>query len=197
LNDLSKLGIFDWSVETRTTTYNDLSKLGPTRLCSRTCGQPPPSKGLSASDCSCQTFTVITGSSLISSLNQLSAHCHSVVCRVARWFIFKPKIPVWVNFGVPYIDWKMFIYLMVIWTFGIFYDHLVCTFCSHLVHFFRFWYHVGTKKIWQPWLYVRNVRHRNFANCVTLWYAIPVHGVKFSFTFPRCCLPKYLRKFSN
>jgi hypothetical protein len=43
--------------------------------------------------------------------------------RVARWFIFKPKIPIWVNFG------KKLIYFMAIWnillTFGIFYDHLV------------------------------------------------------------------------
>jgi hypothetical protein len=29
-----------------------------------------------------------------------------------------------------------------LWTFGIFYDHLV--------HFFGFWYHVP-RKIWQPW----------------------------------------------
>jgi hypothetical protein len=26
-----------------------------------------------------------------------------VLSRVARWLIFKRKIPVWVNFGVPYI----------------------------------------------------------------------------------------------
>jgi hypothetical protein len=40
------------------------------------------------------------------------------------------------------LDWKMLIYFMAIWnilpTFGIFYDHLVCTFCVHLVHFSRF-----------------------------------------------------------
>jgi hypothetical protein len=23
----------------------------------------------------------------------------SVLSRVARWFVFKPKIPIWVNFG--------------------------------------------------------------------------------------------------
>jgi hypothetical protein len=23
----------------------------------------------------------------------------AVICRVARWFVFKPKIPIWVNFG--------------------------------------------------------------------------------------------------
>jgi hypothetical protein len=25
------------------------------------------------------------------------------VIRVARWFVFKPKIPIWVNFGGPEI----------------------------------------------------------------------------------------------
>jgi hypothetical protein len=30
----------------------------------------------------------------------------------------------------------------ILWPFGIF--------CIHLVHFFRFWYHVQ-RKIWQPW----------------------------------------------
>jgi hypothetical protein len=41
--------------------------------------------------------------------------------RVARWFLFKPKIPIWVNFGelqigkCGYISWPL----------GIFYDHLV------------------------------------------------------------------------
>jgi hypothetical protein len=55
----------------------------------------------------------------------------AVANRVARWFVFKPKIPIWV-------DWKMFIYFMAIWnilrTLWIFYDHLVhwvfiwCTF---------------------------------------------------------------------
>jgi hypothetical protein len=43
------------------------------------------------------------------------------------------------------LDWKMMIYYMAIWNillaFGIFYDHLVGTFCVHLVHFLRFWYH--------------------------------------------------------
>jgi hypothetical protein len=60
----------------------------------------------------------------------------AVMPMVARWFIFKPKIPIWVNFGGPYIDWKMLIYFMAIWnilrTFGIFYDHLV--------HFVFVWY---------------------------------------------------------
>jgi hypothetical protein len=55
--------------------------------------------------------------------------------RVARWFIFKPKIPIWVNFGRA-LAWKILIIFLTIWyilqTFGIFYDHLV--------HFVFFWY---------------------------------------------------------
>jgi hypothetical protein len=27
----------------------------------------------------------------------------NVLARVARWYIFKPKIPIWVNFGGPFI----------------------------------------------------------------------------------------------
>jgi hypothetical protein len=34
----------------------------------------------------------------------------NIQSRVARWFIFKPKIPIWVNFGGENL--------------GIFYDHL-------------------------------------------------------------------------
>jgi hypothetical protein len=40
--------------------------------------------------------------------------------RVARWFVFKPKIPIWVNFEGPKIGkcWN------ILWPFGIFYGHL-------------------------------------------------------------------------
>jgi hypothetical protein len=61
--------------------------------------------------------------------------------RVARWFVFKPKIPIWVNFGGPYIG--------KLENGDIFYGHeeyLMEIFYNHLVHFFRFWYHVPTKK---------------------------------------------------
>jgi hypothetical protein len=58
--------------------------------------------------------------------------------RVARWFVFKPKIPIWVNFGGScYGKYFMTIwstYFTVIgntlWPFGIF--------CSNLVYFPRF-----------------------------------------------------------
>jgi hypothetical protein len=36
--------------------------------------------------------------------------------------ILKPKIPIWVNSGGPYVEWKM---LVNFWSFGMFYGHLV------------------------------------------------------------------------
>jgi hypothetical protein len=41
-----------------------------------------------------------------------------VMGRVARWYIFEPKIPIWVNFGKPKIEkcW------CILWSFGIFSD---------------------------------------------------------------------------
>jgi hypothetical protein len=67
--------------------------------------------------------------------------------RVARWHIFKPKIPIWVNFGGSsngrgwYILWPYFR------PFGLF--------CGHLVHFMVIWYiflfwYVVLRKIWHP-----------------------------------------------
>jgi hypothetical protein len=44
-----------------------------------------------------------------------------VATRVARWFVFKPKIPLWVNFGGPYNGKCWYI----LWSFGIFNGHLV------------------------------------------------------------------------
>jgi hypothetical protein len=56
---------------------------------------------------------------------------------VARWFIFKPKIPIWVHFRWPYIDLNMLTYFMAIGiilrTFWIF--RPFGTFSVHLVHF--------------------------------------------------------------
>jgi hypothetical protein len=41
--------------------------------------------------------------------------------RVARWHIFKPKFPIWVNFGGPWNGKGWY----VIRPFGIYYGHLV------------------------------------------------------------------------
>jgi hypothetical protein len=52
----------------------------------------------------------------------------SISIRVARWFIFKPEIPVLRKFWTT-LEWKMLVYFMTIWTilllFGIIYGRLV------------------------------------------------------------------------
>jgi hypothetical protein len=51
----------------------------------------------------------------------------SISVRVARWFVFKPKIPIWVNFWR--VLCKILVHLMIFWTIlwplAIFYGHLV------------------------------------------------------------------------
>jgi hypothetical protein len=80
-----------------------------------------------------------------------------VAARVARWFLFKPKIPIVVNFVrsrngrcwhilYPFGQFSgQLAYFMavwhILWPFGIF--------SPVLVHFFPFWYIVA-RKIWQP-----------------------------------------------
>jgi hypothetical protein len=53
--------------------------------------------------------------------------------RVARWHIFKPKIPIWVNFW-RVLKWKRLEYFMairpIVGLFGIF--------CSHVLHLWSF-----------------------------------------------------------
>jgi hypothetical protein len=66
--------------------------------------------------------------------------------RVARWFVFKPKIPISEKFSVPQVGKCWYI----LWPFGIFCDHSV-----HIVLIwyilFLFWYH-APRKIWRPWV---------------------------------------------
>jgi hypothetical protein len=72
--------------------------------------------------------------------------------RVARWHIFKPRIPIWVNFGGSYSGRCWYI----LRPFGLF--------CCHTVYFMAIWYilwpfgvyfptflYATTRKIWQPW----------------------------------------------
>jgi hypothetical protein len=73
--------------------------------------------------------------------------------RVARWFAFKPKIQICVNFGWRDFLWEMLVYFTygqlvhftvfcyILWRFGIV--------RGNLVYFFPFWYFVP-RKIWQP-----------------------------------------------
>jgi hypothetical protein len=69
--------------------------------------------------------------------------------RVARWYIFKPKIPIWVNFGCIAMEdvGKLDVHLVILR--GIFYGYLVILrafgiFYGHLVYFPPFWYILPT-----------------------------------------------------
>jgi hypothetical protein len=72
--------------------------------------------------------------------------------RVVRWYTFKPKISICVNFGGPSNGKGWY----VIRPSGIYCGHLVYIFYGHLafssnlVHFPPFWY-IVSRKIWQPW----------------------------------------------
>jgi hypothetical protein len=82
---------------------------------------------------------------------QLRLGFFSLHFRVARWYVFKPKInPVWVNSEGPY-NGKIW---YILWLFGIFtavwsslwpFGNVVIIY----VYFFPVWYIVSTK-IWQP-----------------------------------------------
>jgi hypothetical protein len=71
------------------------------------------------------------------------------VNRVARWYIFKPKSPIWVNVGGSCNRTRW----CILWLFGLFYNYLV-DFRVSWAHFPPFWYAVS-RKIWQPCLYSR------------------------------------------
>jgi hypothetical protein len=67
------------------------------------------------------------------------------VTRVARWFVFKQKIQMWVNFGG-----------LALKDVGIFFDtwsilQSFVIFYGDLLYFFLFWNFIP-RKIWQPWL---------------------------------------------
>jgi hypothetical protein len=67
-----------------------------------------------------------------------SAKFSHVSRRVARWFVFKPEIQIWVNFGGSNI-WRFW---YILWTFGPFY--------SVLVHFMDILYNLWWFSIFFP-----------------------------------------------
>jgi hypothetical protein len=83
--------------------------------------------------------------------------------RVARWFIFKPKIPIWVKFW-RVLQWKMLVFFChlvyfalirsVLLPFGLHYFHLVyLTFIWYISWSFGILFPfrcVAPRKIWQP-----------------------------------------------
>jgi hypothetical protein len=78
---------------------------------------------------------------------------HVLCRRIARWFVFKPKILGNLGKILRASDWKILIYFMAIHMeyFMAIWDMLLPfgTFCVRLEHFFPFWYHTP-RKIWQP-----------------------------------------------
>jgi hypothetical protein len=95
--------------------------------------------------------------------------------RIARWHIFKSKIPIWVNFERScnercwYIWWSL-VYVPALWyrlwQFGIFYGHLIYfmaiwyilwpfgIFYGHLVYFMAIWYILWPFGIFYGYLYI-------------------------------------------
>jgi hypothetical protein len=59
-----------------------------------------------------------------------------ILFRVARWFVFKPKIPIWVNFGGSCGGRCWYI----LWPLGLFYGRLTYIMRSYLVYFMAIWY---------------------------------------------------------
>jgi hypothetical protein len=72
---------------------------------------------------------------------------------VARWFVFKPKIPILVKMWRA-LEYKMLLFFMTFWNIlrpvGIIYIQQFGIACGRLVYFFRFGM-FGPRKIWQPW----------------------------------------------
>jgi hypothetical protein len=73
----------------------------------------------------------------------------AIYTRDARWFIFMPKIPIWVYFGGSWNGKCWYI----LWQFGIFYDLLLSLMVGNLVLLcsFGIFSRFGRRKIWQPW----------------------------------------------
>jgi hypothetical protein len=66
------------------------------------------------------------------------------LARIARWFIFNPKIQIWVNFGGPWNGKYWYTYVMTIWYQ---YWYIIWPF-GNLVVFPTFWY-IVSRKNWQ------------------------------------------------
>jgi hypothetical protein len=96
-----------------------------------------------------------------------SKHCPrfnrscSIWIRVARWHIFKPKIPIRVNFeGLAMEDIYFMVLWHIVWSFGVCISWLFCTvtpFC-----------YVVPRKIRQPWPW--------YHVYVPKWLRIPLEG---------------------
>jgi hypothetical protein len=84
-------------------------------------------------------------------VQQLWWKLRKTMSRVARRFIFVPKIPIWVYFGGPWNGecW------CILWTFGQFYRQMIYFITIWYTYFVVLWYispvlKYCSKKIWQP-----------------------------------------------
>jgi hypothetical protein len=74
-----------------------------------------------------------------------------VLGRIARRFVFKPKIPILVNLEVLEMENVVLFYYHLEYFTAIWYNLLPFGIvCGHLVYFLRFGM-FGPRKIWQPW----------------------------------------------
>jgi hypothetical protein len=128
----------------------------------------------------------------------LGAHRHERQAlprsRVARWFVFKPKIQIWVNFGRSCNGRCCFI----LWTLGPFYCLLLYfmdIWRSILVYFSPSWYFVP-RKIWQLCLGASTCNLSNsFYLCRMSWGEVVVAYVRDLYhrdlsTKKKACLQK-------
>jgi hypothetical protein len=98
--------------------------------------------------------------------------------RVARWFVFKPKIPIWVNFWGPSNEKCLYI----LWSVGIFYGHLVkfmavCYSLWSLCIFFPFWY-VWTNKNLATLVDAAKVFSQNESPRIPKWRLLKAGGLR-------------------
>jgi hypothetical protein len=77
--------------------------------------------------------------------------------RVARWYIFKPKISIWVNFW-KVLRWKMIVYFVAIRSIFLHLVYFIAIWYIyvHLVYFVIIWYHLGSFGIFSPLWYVES-----------------------------------------
>jgi hypothetical protein len=57
----------------------------------------------------------------------------------ARWYIFVPKIPIWVKLGGPW-NGKCWLYFMTVWNTTYVYGNLIYIFYGDLVYVVVIWY---------------------------------------------------------
>jgi hypothetical protein len=90
---------------------------------------------------------------------------------VARWFIFRPKIVIWVHFGGSCNGRRCW---CILWPFGLFYGHLIYFMDLWYRYFVVIWYffppfwYIVQRKIWQPWARVHFLTKERFP--VTYFY---------------------------